>query len=95
MLGLSGSGFDSDHIQSIHQYTEVWLKCSNSGPLSIAGQQELRTLYDKACRQLEVELKKLARKVEDDNVWKWKNAKRLEHDDDDDDDEAGYWIRSV
>ena len=52
------------------------------GPLSVAGQQELRTLYDKACWQLELELKKMARKVQDDNLWKWKNA-------DDDDDEAG------
>jgi len=86
-LDYRAQGLIRDHIQSIRHFIEVWLKSPNSGPLSVAGQQELRTLYDKACRQLELELKKLERKVEDDNLWKWKNDKRLEHDDDDD--EAG------
>ena len=67
-LDYRAQGLIRDHIQSIRHFTEVWLKSPNSGPLSIAGQQELRTLYDKSCRQLELKLKKLERKVEDDNL---------------------------
>ena len=81
-LDYRAQGLIRDHIQSICHLTEVWLKSPNSGPLSVAGKQELRTLYDKACRQLELELKK------------WKNDKCLEQDDDDEAGPSGLGVNN-